>query len=149
MGRAYLVNNISRISLSSVETEILSLRLKFATGIRNHNIGKLINTNHRHHDCDLNKGCTGSMIATSTYCHFDDLALPNKYITALKCLSSNHNIVISSCDKDRGVVIMDSTIYNQKSTDLLDDKNTYEHISLQTVLFNINKFKKSYKNNIY
>ena len=37
---------------------------------------------------------------------------------------------------------MESTVYNQK---LMDNNNTYEKISLQTVLNNINNFNKSYK----
>ena len=40
---------------------------------------------------------------------------------------------------------MDSTVYNQKLMDLLDDNNTYEQISLQTITNNINNFNKSYK----
>ena len=39
---------------------------------------------------------------------------------------------------------MDSTVYNQKLMDLIGD-NTYEQISLQTVLNNINDFNKSYR----
>ena len=40
---------------------------------------------------------------------------------------------------------MDSTVYNQKLMDLLDDNNTYEQISLQTITNYINVFNKSYK----
>ena len=40
---------------------------------------------------------------------------------------------------------MDSTIYNQKIMDLLDDNNTYEHISLKTITNNIDDFNNSYK----
>ena len=48
-----------------------------------------------------------------------------------------------------GVVIMDSTVYNQNLMDLLGDNNTYEPISLQTISNNINDFNKSYwKNNL-
>ena len=79
-------------------------------------------------------------------CHSDEPTLPKRYITALKSLSSNHNIVISPSDIGGGVVIMDSTVYNQKLMDLLDDNNTYEQISLQTITNNINNFNKSYKN---
>ena len=50
LGKADLVNNISRISLSPIETEALSFRPKFATGIKNHDMGKLMNTNYKHHD---------------------------------------------------------------------------------------------------
>ena len=51
-------------------------------------------------------------------------------------------------DKGGGVVIMDSTVYNQKLMDLLDDNNIYEQISLQTIINNINNFNKSYKKQI-
>ena len=63
---------------------------------------------------------------SSTNCHSNELTLPNRHITALKSLSSNHNIVISPSDKGRAVVIMDSTVYNQKLMNLLGDNNTYE-----------------------
>ena len=111
LGRADLVN-ISSISFSPVETKALSFRLKFATGIKNH-MGKLINTNYKHHDFDFHKGFLQGIIAASTNCHSDELTLPNRYITALKSLSSNHNIIISLSDKCGGVVIMESTVYNQ------------------------------------
>ena len=52
------------------------------------------------------------IIAASTNCHSDEPTLPKIYITALKSLSSNHNIVISPSDKGGGVVIMNSTVYN-------------------------------------
>ena len=44
LGRADLINNISRINLSFVETEAPSFGLKFATTIKNEDMGKLINT---------------------------------------------------------------------------------------------------------
>ena len=39
---------------------------------------------------------------------------------------------------------MDSSVYNQKLMDLLNDNNT-EQISLQTILKNVNNFIMSYK----
>ena len=145
LGRADLVNNISSINLSPTETEALSFGLKFATGIKNYDMGKIINTNYKHHDSDFDKGFLQCIIAASTNCHSDEPTLPKRYITALKSLSSNHNIVISPSDKGGGVVIMDSMVYNQKLMDLLDDNNTYEQISLQTITNNISNFNKSYK----
>ena len=108
-------------------------------------MGKIINTNYKHHDSDFDKRFLQGIITASTNCHSDEPTLPKRYITALKSLSSNHNIVISPSDKGGGVVIMDSAVYNQKLMDLLDDDNTYEQISLQTITNNINNFNKSYK----
>ena len=54
-------------------------------------------------------------------------------------------IVISPSDKGGDVVIMDSMVYNQKLMDLLDDNNTCEQISLQTITNYISNFNKSYK----
>ena len=139
LGWADLVNNISSSSLSPIETKAISFGLKFATGIKNHDMGKLINTNYKHHYSDFHKGFLQSIIATS-----DELTLPNRYITALKTLSSNHNIVISPSDKGGAIVIMDSTVYNQKLMDLLGD-NSYEQISLQTITNDITDFNKSYR----
>ena len=70
---------------------------------------------------NFHKGFLQGIIAASINCHSDELTLPNRCITALKSLSSNHNIVISPSDKSGGVVIMDSTVYNQKLMDLLRD----------------------------
>ena len=95
LGRADLVNNISSISLSPIETEALNFGLKFATGIKNHDMGKLINTNYKQHDSDFHKGFLQAIITASTNCYSDELTLPKRYITALKSFSSNHNIVIS------------------------------------------------------
>ena len=144
-GRDDLVNNISSINLSPTETKALSFGLKFATGIKNYDMGKLINTNYKHHDSDFDKGFLQGIIAASTNCHSDELTLPNRYITVLKPLSSNHNVVISPSDKGWGVVIMDSTVYNQKLMYLFDDNNIYEQISQQTITNNINDFNKSYR----
>ena len=108
-------------------------------------MGKLINMNYKRHDSDFHKGFIQGILATSINCHSDELTLPNRYITALKSLSSNHNIIISPSDEGGGVVIMDSMLYNQKLMDLLGDSSTYEQISLQTVSNNINDFNKSYR----
>ena len=88
LGRADLVNNISSISLSSVQTKALSFGLKFATDIKNHDMGKLINANNKHHDSDFHKGFIQGIITASANCHSDKLTLPNRYITALKSLFS-------------------------------------------------------------
>ena len=130
--------------LSPTETEALSFGLKFATGIKNHNMGKLINTNYKYHDSDFHEGYLQGIIAASTNCNSDEMTLSNRYITALKFLSSNPNIVISTSDKGGDVVIMDSTVYKQTLMDLVGDNNTYEQISLQTITNNSNDFNKSY-----
>ena len=88
LGRADLVNNISSINLSPIETEALSFRIKFTTGIKKYDMGKIINTNYKNHDSDFRKWLLVGIIAASTNCHFDELTLPNRYITALKSLSS-------------------------------------------------------------
>ena len=71
LGRADLVN-ISSINLSPTETEALSFGLKFATGIKNYDMGKIINTNYKHHDSDFDKGFLQGIIAASTNCHSDE-----------------------------------------------------------------------------
>ena len=127
LSRVDLIENISRIKLSIV-TDLLSFGLKFATGVKNYNIGQLIDINYKHHDSNFHKGFEQDIIATSTNCHTDEQTLPRRYIPALKSLSSNHNIIISHSDKGGGAVVMDSSVYNQKLMDLLDDNNTYEQI---------------------
>ena len=57
----------------------------------------------------------------------------------MKTLFRN-NIIITPSDKGGCGVIMDSTHYNNKIMELLDDKNTYEQISLQSLTKNIDFF---------
>ena len=49
-GKYVGMDNISSINLSPTETEALSFGLEFATGIKNYDMGKIINTNYKHHD---------------------------------------------------------------------------------------------------
>ena len=122
LGRVDLVN-ISSTTLSTVETEVLCFKLKFATGIKNHDMGQLIDINYRHYDSDFHKGFVQGIITASTNCQTDELTLPRRYLAALQTLSSNHNIIILPSDKGGGGMVM-ASVYNQKLTDLLDDNNT-------------------------
>ena len=61
----------------------------------------------------------------------------------MRGLYRNNNVIITYSDKEVGV-ILDSTHYNAKITELFNDKSTYEQISLQTRNKNI-VFNKSYK----
>ena len=63
LGRVDLVNKIPSFNLSPIETEALSFRLKFATGIKNYDMGKLININYKHLDSDFHKGFLQGIIA--------------------------------------------------------------------------------------
>ena len=73
LGRADLVNTISSINLSSIESEALSFGLKFATGIKNHDMGKIINTNYKHLDSDFHKGFLQGIITAPINDHSDEL----------------------------------------------------------------------------
>ena len=112
MDRVDLVINISRITLSIVETDALSFGLKFTSEIKNHKMEKLIDLYHRHHKSDFHRSFVQGIIVASTNCQTDDPPLPKRYTAALKYLSSDHNITISPSDKGGGVVIMDSSVYN-------------------------------------
>ena len=57
--------------------------------------------------------------------------LPWRHIAALRVLSRNN---IISSDKGGGVIILDSTQYNNKIMELSSNKNTHEQISLQNCL---------------
>ena len=110
----------------------LSFRLKFATGIKNHDMGKLTDINYRYHDSDFHKGFAQGIIDASANRQTDELTLPRWYLAALMTLSSNSTPIISPFDEGVGVVI-DSAVYNQKLMDLRDDNNTYEEIYLETI----------------
>jgi len=146
VGRSNLIHNISNTELKPVEYEALQFGLKFATGLNKHNLTRLININYRHSDSDFQKGFVQGLITASTTCDNDDPVLPQRYITALKSLSNNQEILITSSDKGGGIVIMNSSQYNDKMLELLSDQNTYDQISLHTITQNTNSFNKSYKN---
>ena len=76
LGKADLVNNISSNRLSTLETEALNFGFKIATGIRNHDIRKLINIDYRHNDSY--KRFIQGIIGASTNCHTDELTIPKR-----------------------------------------------------------------------
>ena len=53
-------------------------------------------------------------------------SIPKCFATALKNLKRNKNIHITKADKSNALVILDSTAYNDKLNDLLNDRETYE-----------------------
>ena len=89
------------------------------------NIVNLINLNYRHNDSDLNKGFIQRLLAVTTNVNTDDLALLKRHRAALKELSRNNTRIIPLSDKDGGVIIMDSTHYNNKMMELWDEKKTH------------------------
>ena len=46
---------------------------------------------------------------------------------------NNNNIIVTTSDKGRSVIMVDSTQYNKKMTELLSDKNTYKQMTQQTI----------------
>ena len=58
LGDVDLVINTSHNIFSTAEMEVLSFGLKFATGVKNHDMEKLIDMNYRHYDSDSHTNCT-------------------------------------------------------------------------------------------
>ena len=112
-----LIQNLSNTLLKTVEQEPLQFGLRFDSGINDLNIENSINLNSDT-DSDFN------------------FVLPKRHIAVLRDLS-DYNIIISPSDKDKDVVIMNTTHYNNKIMELLNDKNTYGQIFQQTINKNI------------
>ena len=61
------------------------------------------------------------------YCKLhDEFCLPKRFMTALKQLKSNKELVVTKADKGNKVVIMNANDYKTKLNILLSDNDTYE-----------------------
>ena len=69
-----------------------------------------------------------------------------RHIAALRDLSRNNNIIIILSDEGDRVVILGFSHYNNKIMNLLNNKNTYDQISLQIINKNIKDFNNKNKN---
>ena len=143
MGRPDIITNISSRPLSDVETEVLSLGLKFATGIPkpSQNID-LITKNYRYKDSDFQQGYIQGLL-TSALCDTPNPTLPKRYLRALEALAKDPAIRITTADKGGGVVVMDAISYQQKMTDLLSDGNTYAEVTQAKVDIETQNFLKA------
>lgn len=74
------------------------------------------------------------------------MTIPRRYITALKNLKKDESITIYPSDKGGGIVILNTTDYNEKMESLLHDVDTYQLISLQEINTDIENFNKSVRN---
>ncbi|XP_076044742.1 uncharacterized protein LOC143027350 [Oratosquilla oratoria] len=129
MGRPDIITNISSRPLSDFETEVLSLGLKFATGIPkpNQNID-LVTKNYRYKDSEFQQGYIQGLL-TSALCDPPNPTLPKRYFRALEALAKDPAVRITTADKGGGVVVMDASSYLHKMTDLLSDENTYTKVT--------------------
>ena len=99
IGRQNLVLNISNRTLSPTEHEALSLGLKYATGIQKKDLTQVVTKNYRHLDSDFQKGMIQGIITASINHNDKEHTLPLRYINALKTLSKDTSIHISTSDK--------------------------------------------------
>ena len=61
------------------------------------------------------------------YCKLHDkFCLPKRFMTALKQLKSNKELVVTKADKGNKVIIMNANDYKTKLNILLSDNDTYE-----------------------
>ena len=143
LGRQDLINNISNRVLTQTEQEALSFGLKFAIGINKTSITDTVTRNYRYTDTDFNKGFIQGIITSSIDTSDSHYALPTRHINALKDLSRDNNIHITSADKGGGVVVMDTHTYTQKIASLLNDTDTYETTKISHINKETSKFNKS------
>ena len=129
-GRRDLISNLSSRNLTDIETEALSLGLKFDVGTTKRDLLDYVVANQRWADNDLEVGFKQGVIA----CCMASAAkskpsIPRRYVKALQNLGKDNNIIITSADKGGGIVVMDKQMYNQKMQLLLDDDNTYRRLN--------------------
>ena len=70
--------------------EALGFGLKFATGVKNYDMGKLLDIYYSHHDSDFCKGFVQGIITVSINCQNDEHILPMRYQAALTDLAANY-----------------------------------------------------------
>ena len=87
----------------------------------------IITCNYRHSDIDFLQGFIQGILTVALN-EPSSPTLPKRYIQALRDLSKDNNIRVTSADKGGGVVILDSATYIEKMNDLLNDENTYERV---------------------
>jgi hypothetical protein len=69
----------------------------------------------------------GNILATLPLGDFHDNLKPAER-AAMNRLSKNKQLTIRSADKGGGIVVMDTTLYQNKVEEHLSDQNTYEHL---------------------
>ena len=140
-GRPELVKNLSDTELSKNETLALSYGLKFAVGTNKMDTTGTITKNHRYSDSEFERGFIQGLIS-ATLSTENEYTLPKRFVSAIQNLSQNKDLVISPADKGGGVVVMNTTDYNEKMLSHLNDENTYEKVHLNEIDTQTNKFTK-------
>lgn len=64
--------------------------------------------------------CGKALASTQSTC------LPRRFLTALEDLSKDQTRIVTQADKGGGVIVMDSSDYQQKMNELLADQSTYK-----------------------
>ena len=142
LGRPEIINNLSTKRLTNYEQEALSFGLKFATGAQGrHALADTINANYKSSNSDFQNGFVQGILASSMT-EKDHLSLPRRYISALKRLSRDENVIITTSDKGGGIVILNQTDYDSKMNELLQDEHTYEETNQRTAIKEYEHFNK-------
>ena len=126
VGSDNLVTNLSMRPLSPTEKEALSLGLKFDSGVDRCSYTGHVDRNYRWSDNDTDKGFIQGILAVcKILADKEPESLPKRYLKALEGLAEDKNVIVTQADKGGGVIIMDSSEYLRKLSDLLTDAETY------------------------
>ena len=130
VGNRDLITNLSNRDLSGIETEALSLGMKFAVGCDKQPLVETIMKNYRYTDSDIDKGFIQGLAAScAALSKHAKRSMPRRYLRALKDLAKDESIIVTTADKGGGVVIMDYAGYKKKMFDLLNDASTYKKMA--------------------
>ena len=126
IGREDIYTNISDRILTDEEKQVLSLGSKFDTGKLNRDLSDMLITNHKWHDPASDQGLAqGIVLSAYASAKGTPIALPRRYMKALKGLKEDPSIVNTTADKGGGIVLMNTTDYKGKMSTHLDDPTTY------------------------
>ncbi|XP_076036062.1 uncharacterized protein LOC143022012 [Oratosquilla oratoria] len=143
IGRTNLITNLSDIHLSKTETQVLSLGLKFDTGLYGKQYGESINKNYRWDEKDVEKGFKQGVISCyHALANNNECSLPRRFMKALEDLSRRTDILITQADKGGGIVVMNKSSYVEKMHELLNDENTYKKMPTGFAQQEADEFKK-------
>ena len=131
------VVNVSDVHLNIYETELLGLGLNFALQpVKNNAMDYIVGFDKfmASHNYKNEFSCIkGALLQCVLDCLENKSGLPLRYQLAMNSLKKRENIIITKADKGGKVVILSRENYLEKAYDLLNDNETYEKLTKNTL----------------
>ncbi|XP_076031126.1 uncharacterized protein LOC143019371 [Oratosquilla oratoria] len=140
------VVNISNLSLTHLELEVLGLGISFAMKPSKHQaldyiagFDKFLASNEYDKDLLCLKGV---LLQGIMNCFSEGCGLPKRYKTAVENLSRRKDVIITKADIGGKIVIINESDYKSKVFDLLEDRETYEQLTKNPLKSTVTDFNK-------